>query len=359
MKGYAMLKIGEVGWIEKEEPKCGPMDAIVRPLAVAPCTSDIHTVWEGGIGERHNMMLGHEVCGEVVEVGELVKDFKVGDKVLVAAITPDWNSKEAQAGFSMHSGGMLSGWKFSNFKDGVFAEKFHVNDADGNLAHMPEGMDYGVACMLSDMVPTGLHASELAGVEYGDVVAVFGLGPVGLMAVAGANLKGAGRIIAVDSRPEVYEIAKSYGATDIIDFKIAPSEEQIMKLTNNEGVDKVLIAGGNQKLFETALKILKPGGCIGNVNYLGVGEYIEIPRVEWGAGMSHKFIHGGLMPGGRLRLEKLARLIQFGKLDPSKLLTHKFYGFDKIDEALDLMHKKPKGMIKPVVYIEAPDGTKY
>lgn len=133
MKGYAMLKIGESGWIEKERPVCGPLDAICRPLAVAICTSDVHTLWEGAIGERHNMILGHECCAEVVEVGELVKDFKPGDRVLVPAITPDWNSLEAQAGYSMHSGGMLAGWKFSNFKDGVFSEFFHVNDADGNL----------------------------------------------------------------------------------------------------------------------------------------------------------------------------------------------------------------------------------
>ena len=67
------------------------------------------------------MILGHECCAEVVEVGSLVRDFKPGDRVLVPAITPDWNSLEAQAGYSMHSGGMLAGWKFSNFKDGVFA----------------------------------------------------------------------------------------------------------------------------------------------------------------------------------------------------------------------------------------------
>lgn len=83
MKGYAMLKIGESGWIEKERPKCGPMDAICRPLAVAICTSDVHTLWEGAIGDRHNMILGHECCAEVVEVGELVKDFKPGDRILV------------------------------------------------------------------------------------------------------------------------------------------------------------------------------------------------------------------------------------------------------------------------------------
>ncbi|APJ38351.1 NAD(P)-dependent alcohol dehydrogenase [Mycoplasmopsis pullorum] len=352
MKGYAMKRIGEAGWIEKDRPKCGPNDAILRPLAVAPCTSDIHTVYEGGIGERHDMILGHEFCGEVVEVGSEVKSFKPGDKVLVAAITPEWNSREAQAGYSMHSGGMLAGWKFSNIKDGVFGEFVHVNDAEGNLAHMPEGMDYGVACMLSDMMPTGFHAAELADIQFGDVVAIFGIGPVGLMATAATNLKGAGRIIVVDSRELAFKVAKEYGATDIVDFKVAPSDEQIMKLTNNEGVDKVIIAGGDQSLFATAMKVLKPGGKIGNVNYLGTGEFIKIPRVEWGTGMAHKQIFGGLMPGGRLRLEKLARLITYGKIDPSKMITHRLEGFDKIEEAVRLMKEKPANLIKPVVIIE-------
>ena len=124
MRGFAMLKIGETGWVTKEIPACGPSDAICRPLALAPCTSDVHTVWAGAIGERHNMILGHEAVGEVVEVGDLVKHFKVGDRVLVSAITPDWGSPEAQDGYAMHSGGMLSGWKFSNFKDGVDLRAF-------------------------------------------------------------------------------------------------------------------------------------------------------------------------------------------------------------------------------------------
>ena len=75
MKGFAMLGIGKAGWIEKEAPQCGPLDALVRPIVVAPCTSDIHTVWEGAIGERTEMILGHEAIGEIMEVGALVKDF--------------------------------------------------------------------------------------------------------------------------------------------------------------------------------------------------------------------------------------------------------------------------------------------
>ena len=116
MKGFAMKRIGEVGWVEKDAPKCGPLDAICRPIALAPCTSDIHTVYEGALGEREDMILGHEAVGEIVEVGELVNDFKVGDKVLVPAITPDWGALESQRGFAKHSGGKLSGWTFSNIK---------------------------------------------------------------------------------------------------------------------------------------------------------------------------------------------------------------------------------------------------
>ena len=349
MKGFAMLKIGQIGWIEKERPTCGVMDAIVKPIAVSPCSSDVHTVWAGALGDRHDMILGHEAVGEVVEVGSLVKDFKVGDKVVVPAITPDWNSLEAQRGYSMHSGGMLAGWKFSNFKDGVFAEYFHVNDADGNLALIPEGVDPIEAVILCDMVPTGFHGVELADVQFGDSVCVIGIGPVGLMAVAGAALRGASKLFAVGSRPKCIEVAKEFGATDIINYREGDIVEQIMEKTQGKGVDKVVIAGGNSDTFVQAVKIVKPGGRIGNVNYLGSGDFIQIPRVEWGNGMAHKTIVGGLMPGGRLRMEKLASLIQTNRISPKKLITHRFNGMEHIEEALLLMKDKPKDLIKPVV----------
>ena len=349
MKGFAMLGIGNIGWIEKDRPKCGPLDAICRPLAIAPCTSDVHTIWEGAIGDRHNLILGHEGVGEVVEVGSLVKDFKEGDKVLIPAITPDWNSVEAQSGYSMHSGGMLAGWKFSNIKDGVFADYFHVNDADGNLTLLPEGMDYGAACMLSDMVPTGFHGAELADVQYGDTVCVIGIGPVGLMSVAGAALKGASQIFAVGSRPNCVQLAREYGATDIINYKEGCIVAQILALTKGKGVDKVIVAGGDNDAIGQAITMLKPGGRVGNVNYFGSGDFIKIPRAEWGVGMGHKQIFGGLMPGGRLRMEKLASLIVHKRLDTSKLISHRFTGFDKIEEALLLMKNKPVDVVKPVV----------
>lgn len=351
MKGFAMLGIGKTGWIEKDAPVCGPLDAIVRPIAVSPCTSDVHTVWEGAIGERTDMILGHEAVGEIVETGALVKTLKVGDRVIVPAITPDWGSLEAQAGYSMHSGGMLAGWKFSNFKDGVFAEYFHVNEADANLAPLPDSLDPAEAVMLSDMVPTGFHGVELADVQFGDSVCVIGVGPVGLMAVAAAALRGASNLYAIGSRKVCTDAAIGYGATAIVNYREGSIVDQILEKTHGRGVDRVVIAGGDNDTFIQAIQMLKPGGKIGNVNYLGSGDYVRIPRVEWGCGMGHKQIAGGLMPGGRLRMEKLASLLETGRLSTAPMLTHRFNGFEHIEEALMLMKDKPRDLIKPVVLL--------
>lgn len=351
MKGFAILDVGKAGWIEKERPTCGPMDAICRPVVLAACTSDVHSAHSAAAADRKkNLILGHEGVGEIVEVGSMVKDFKPGDKVIVSAVTPNWSDVASQAGYSIHSGGAFGGLTF-NVKGGMFAEFFHVNDADGNLAHLPEGMDPGVAAMLSDMVPTGFHGAELAEVKFGDTVCVIGIGPVGLMAVRGAVLMGAARVFGVGTRPDCVRVAKEYGATDFISYKDGPLDKQILEKTNGKGVDKVIIAGGTNETFEEAVKMVKPGGKIGNVNYLDQGDYIKIPRVAWGLGMAHKQINGGLMYGGRLRMEKLAALITYGRVDPSSLITHRLEGLEAVGEMFKLMEDKPSDLIKAITVI--------
>lgn len=352
MKGLAMRKIGEIGWVEKDKPQAGPLDAIVRPLIVAPCTSDVHTVWEGAVGERNDMILGHEAVAEVYETGAAVKDFKPGDRVVVPAITPDWNTVECAQGYPMHSGGMLGGWKLSNTKDGCFSEFFHINNADMNLAHLPPEIPLQAAIMAPDMMTTGFHGVELADVKFGDTVVVIGIGPVGLMSVAGAAMRGAARIIAVGSRPPLIEAARYYGATDIVNYREGDIVQQVLELTGNKGVDATILAGGGPEVMRTAVILTAPGGTIGNVNYFGEGENLPIPRAEWGVGMAHKHIKGGLTPGGRLRMEKMVQLIKHNRIDPTRLVSHVFTGLDQVEEALILMRDKPRDLIKPVVIVE-------
>lgn len=352
MRAFAMLKIGETGWIEKDRPKAGPYDALVEPLALAPCTSDIHTVYEGALGERSNLTLGHEAVGRVAEVGSEVNDFKPGDKVIVPAITPNWRTVIIQEGVpACHSEGALSGWKFSNIKDGVFAEVFHVNDADMNLALMPDDLTIEQAAMLPDMVTTGIHGAELANIKIGATVAVIGIGPVGLMAVVGARLRGAARILAIGNRPKTVELASHYGATEIIDYKKGDIVKQVMDTTKGLGVDNVIIAGGPGSVLGQAVEMVKPGGTIGNVNYFGEGDTLPIPRIGWATGMGHKSIHDGLTPGGRARMERMIALVQTKRFDPGLLVTHTLKGMDKLSEALEMMHHKSADIIKPLVLV--------
>ena len=357
MKGLAMLGLDRIGWIEKDKPVPGPFDAIVKPLALAPCTSDIHTVYEGALGERTDLILGHEAVGIIDEVGKEVKDFKPGDKVVVPAITPTWRTLPVELGVpAQHSEGMLTGWKFSNIKDGVFAEFFHVNDADMNLAHMPKELRLEQAIMMPDMMTTGFHGAELADVQIGASVAVLGIGPVGLMAVAGAVLRGAGRLFAVGNRERTFEVAEAYGATDRVDYKKGDVVEQIMDLTNGQGVDHVIIGGGPAITLDYAVRIVKPGGAIGNINYYGSGvdskDYLPVPRMAWGSGMAHKTIRGGLCPGGRARMERLIEIVLHKRVDPSLLVTHVRRGLEHVEEGIMLMKDKPKDLIKPVIIID-------
>ena len=161
MKTFVMEKIGQVGFAERPVPRPGPLDAIVKTTMALICTSDSHTV-RGAIGPRENLTLGHEAVGVVHEVGAEVRDFKPGDRVVVGAITPDWGDLAAQSGHSSQSGQALGGWKFANIKDGVFAEFFHVNDADANLARISSKVSDEAAGYCADMLSTGLMAAENA-----------------------------------------------------------------------------------------------------------------------------------------------------------------------------------------------------
>src|SRR6516162_561531 len=301
MKTFVMKAIGQVGFAEKPVPRPRPLDAIVKTTMALICTSDSHTV-RGAIGPRTNLTLGHEAVGVVHEVGTDVRVFKPGDRVVVGAITPDWSDPASQSGHSSQSGQALGGWKFANIKDGVFAEYFHVNDADANLALIPKEISDEAAVYCCDMMSTGFAAAENAAVPIGGVVAVFALGPVGMMAVAGARLRGAGLVIGVDSVAARLELARFYGADIVIDFSKQDPVEEIDRLTG--GVDSAIESLGAPETFQNAIKVTEPGGTISNVGYHGKGESVPIPRLEWGVGMAEKTIKTALCPGGRLRMDR-------------------------------------------------------
>ena len=347
MRAFVMHEIGKVGIMEKPIPECGPNDAIVKTTSTLICTSDVHTVG-GAIGQRKDMTLGHEAVGVIFKLGSAVQGYKVGERVAVNAITPCYKCTNCQRGFTSQCTQALGGWKYANIKDGSFAEYFHVNDAEANLAKIPDSITDEQALYTTDMMTTGFMGAEHANTPLGGSVAIFGQGPIGLMATVGARLLGAGLIIAVDTVPKRLELAKKLGADIAIDFKQTDPIEEIMRLTNGEGTDAAIEALGSQITFENCVKATRPGGVISNIGYHGEGEYLMIPRAEWGVGMSDKTIRTGLCPGGNERMGRLMRLIENGRVDPTVLTTHRFK-FEDIEKGYQLMATKMDGVIKPLV----------
>jgi threonine dehydrogenase-like Zn-dependent dehydrogenase len=352
MKAFVMQGIGKVGFLDKAVPSDPePTGAIIRTTRALICTSDTHTVG-GAIGERKNLTLGHEAVGIVHQAGSAVKTVQVGDRVAVNAITPCYQCENCLRGFPSQCGGTLGGWKFANIKDGVFAEYFHVNNADANLAPIPASVSDDVAVYTCDMMSTGFMGAEHANIPIGGTVAVFAQGPVGLMATVGARLLGAGLVIAVESIPKRKALAKQFGADVVVDFTEQNPVEAIRALTGGRGVDSSIEALGSQAAFEGCVKVTAPGGTISNIGYHGRGEFIQIPRLEWGVGMSDQTIRTGLCPGGKERMGRLLRLLENGRVDPTPLTTHRFT-FDQVERAFRMMETKEDGIIKPLIVFPA------
>lgn len=347
MKTFVMRRVGEVGFVDKPIPEDpGPNGAIVKTTRALVCTSDTHTVG-GAIGDRENLTLGHEAVGIVSKLGRAVRGVKEGDRVAVNAITPCFHCENCLRGFTSQCEQMLGGWKFANVRDGVFAPYFFVNDAEANLAPIPKTVPDETAVYTCDMMSTGFAAAERAAIPLGGSVAVFAEGPVGLMATVGARLLGAGLVIAVEGRPDRQALAREYGADVVIDPTKVDAAAEIVKLTG-DGVDSAIEALGAEVTFEACIKATRPGGTISNVGYHGHGDLVGIPRLAWGVGMGDKTIRTALCPGGRERMQRLLRLLEMKRVDPTRMTTHRF-PFEHIDRAFEMMKSKADGIIKPMI----------
>jgi threonine dehydrogenase-like Zn-dependent dehydrogenase len=350
MKAFVMKRIGEVGVMEKPVPEPGPNDAIVKTTAALICTSDTHTV-AGAIGERKDITLGHEAVGVIYKLGSAVRGFREGDRVAVNAITPCYQCENCLRGYPSQCTQMLGGWKFANVKDGNLAEYFHVNNAPANLAPISNSLKDEQAVYCTDMMSTGFVGAENAHIPIGGSVAIFAQGPVGLMATVGARLLGAGLVIAVENVPRRKELARHFGADIVIDFKEQDPVRAILELTGGQGVDGAIEALGGPGTFEACVRVTRPGGTISNVGYHGQGDYVPLPRLDWGVGMGDKVIRTGLCPGGAERMKRLMRLIETGRVDPTALTTHRFR-FDQIEKAFRMMETKEDGILKPLILFD-------
>jgi threonine dehydrogenase-like Zn-dependent dehydrogenase len=352
MKGFAITGVNKTEWKDFPVPKVNPYGALIRPKIVSPCTTDVHLVETGcaSIPHLQNRPLGHEMAGIISEVGVKVKDFKVGDLVTVSSCMPEFRSMEAQAGNP----------KLCNTSQyimddpdraGSFVEQFYVLDADMNLVHIPESVSLEQAVMLTDMATTSFDGIEEMEVQFGDSVAILGIGPVGLMGVCGAVMRGAGKVFAIGSRQVCFDLAKEYGATDFVDYHDGDFTQKVIDL-NGGPVDSVLVAGGNAESLTNGFKMVKKGGIVCNVAAYYMDENIVIPNSVWGYGYGEKTLKAIQCGGGRRKMEKLFKLVEYGRLQPEKMITHRFHGMEKAQEALNLFLNHDRTLIKPVIYFD-------
>lgn len=353
MNAFVLKEPGKAGWAQVPPPRVTPYGAVLEPVAVAPCSSDVHTVFGGGSRKAPDLVLGHECVGRILEVGEYVEDFRPGELAAVPAITPDWRARGIQEHNFQHASAPFSGHQLGRSAPGVFAERFLIPDADTTLAKIPEGVSVKQALMCVDVVSTGFTGAEYANIQFGDTVVVMGIGPIGLMAVAGAALKGAARILAVGSRPVCVRRAYEFGASEVLDYRKADVVSQVMERTDGLGADSVIICGGGDEVFAQAVDMVRYGvGTVSNVNYFGGTGNLPFPKFSGGRGMAGKTIHTELAKGGRVRIERLLRMVECGRIRPEVLVTHELTGFEKMEEALYLMKEKPEDLIKVMVTIK-------
>jgi alcohol dehydrogenase len=192
-------------------PKARAGEVVIRVTLTTICGTDLH-ILKGEYPVKPGLIIGHEPVGVIHEIGDGVSGYEVGDRVLVGAITPCGQCNFCLSGNWSQCGGAIGGWKFGNTIDGAQAEYLRVPYAQPNLAKIPDELTDEQVVLLADIASTGISAAESADLQIGDTVAVFAQGPIGLCATAGAKLKGASLIIAVESDPVRTKMAKQMGA---------------------------------------------------------------------------------------------------------------------------------------------------
>ncbi|MCX5518255.1 NAD(P)-dependent alcohol dehydrogenase [Kaistia defluvii] len=352
MKAAIFVEPGRIVLDEKPIPDVGPRDALMRITTTTICGTDIH-ILKGEYPVAKGLTIGHEPVGVIEKLGSAVEGYTEGQRVIAGAITPSGHSYACLCGCGSQDGPgtkhgfkATGGWKFGNSIDGCQAEYVLVPDAAANLSPVAEGLSDEEILMCPDIMSTGFAGAESGGVKIGDTVVVFALGPIGLCAVAGAKLMGATTIIGVDTVPARLEVAKKLGADIVVDFKKGDPVEQIMKLTDGRGVDVAIEALGTQGTFESALRVLRPGGTLSS---LGVySKDLTIPLSAFSSGLGDNKIITSLCPGGKERMRRLMNVVASGRVDLKSLVTHRFK-LDDIEAAYDLFGHQRDGVLKVAI----------
>lgn len=342
MHGLVYHGPGKSSWELHRRPVLqGPDDAIIRITTSTICGTDLHILKGDLPGVTEGRILGHEGIGVVDEIGAAVSTFRKGDKVVISCVTScakcDFCRKQ------MYSHCRNGGWILGNTIDGTQAEYVRIPYADTSLYPLPSGTDEETAVMLSDILPTGFECGVLNGkVSPGDTIAIVGAGPIGLAALLTAQFYSPAAIISIDLDDNRLQVAKSFGATALINSAAGNASERVMELTHGEGVDVAIEAVGMPATFDICQGILAAGGHLANIGVHGNPVLLHMERLwDRNATLTTRLVDTATMP-------MLIKAVESGKLQPGRLVTHRF-AFDDILKAYEIFGNAAKHSALKVV----------
>jgi alcohol dehydrogenase len=328
MKALVYHGTGKKAWEEKPKPIINKTtDAVVKILKTTICGTDLHIMKGDMPAVIDGRILGHEGVGIVEEVGSSVSNFKKGDHVIISCVTSCGKCGYCKKGMYSHCED--GGWILGYMIDGTQAEYVKIPHADNSLYPIPAGSDEEALVMLSDILPTGFECGVLNGqVKPGDTIAIVGAGPVGLAALLTSQFYTPSEIIMIDMDDNRLNVAKTFGATQLINSTDGKAVEKIMKLTNKKGVDVAIEAVGLEATFEICSEIVTPGGHIANIGVHGKSVTLHLETL-WSKNIT---ITTRLVD--TITTPMLFKTVQSKKIEPKKLITHHFK-LDQIIEAYE------------------------
>ena len=314
------LVYGGPGKIEfKDVPKPSvekSTDALVKMLKTTICGTDLGILHGKTPSVKPGTTLGHEGVGVIEEVGTSVRNFKKGDHVIISCITADGSCEYCKKQLYSHC--KDGGWILGHLINGTQAEYVRIPHADNSLHAVPAGIDEEALVMLSDILPTGHEIGVIYGcVKPGDTIAIVGAGPIGMAALLTAQFYSPAKIYMIDLDDNRLQLAKKWGATDIINSGKEKAAKRIMSETA-DGVDVAIEAVGVPSTFDICQQIVRPGGHVANVGVHGQSVDLQIQDL-W---IRNITITTGLVNTDTTPM--LLKTVASGKIAPEKLITHHF-----------------------------------
>ena len=320
-----------------------PTDAVIRITRACICGSDLWPYNGGPNVEGQHM--GHESIGVVEEIGSDVRTLKRGDVVVMPFAYSDGSCLFCEEGLQtacVHGGFFGNGGEAG----GAQAEALRIPQADGTLYALPVGEDDSLMpalLTLSDVMGTGHHAAVTARVRPGGTVAVVGDGAVGLCGVIAAKRLGAEQTIVMGRHPQRLDLAKAFGATDIVSERGDEGIERVRKLTGGLGVQSVLECVGTEQAMDTSMGIVRAGGAVGRVG---------VPHYEVIKGAQMMFYRNVIVAGGpapvRAYIDELLPDIMEGRIEPGRVFD-RTVGLDGVPDGYRAMNDREalKVLVRP------------